>query len=98
MSLVEIDKQNDELILNDDKVPAPVKLMWTKLKDREAYLKEQNKLNTVYINDFQQRDNNYETVNYINYVWQEIMIYGLSNEIINAFKMKLQNIYSLVKK
>ncbi len=97
MNLVDTDTYYDNIILIDS-VPAPVKTMWTTLKDRIAYVRQQNKLNNVYINNYQNRDDNYETINYVNYVWQELMIYNLSNEIMTGFKIKLQNLYQLVRK
>jgi hypothetical protein len=59
---------------------------------------QQKKLNTIYINDYLQRDNNYEIMNFIKYTWEDIQIYNLSNEILNIFKLKLTELYNLIKK
>jgi len=90
-------KYNDR-ILNDDTLPGPVKKAWSTIKAKEYNLLQQNKLDTVYINDYQQRDFNYETINFINYTWQDIQVYNLPKDVLDIFKNKLINLYNLVKK
>jgi len=85
-------------ILNDDTLPGPVKKAWSTIKEKEYNLLQQNKLDTIYINDYQQRDFNYETINFINYVWQDIQVYNLPKDVLDIFKNKLINLYNLVKK
>jgi hypothetical protein len=87
----------DIIILNDDRLPGPVKQIWGTLRTKELYLIQQNKLNTVYINDYQQRDTNNELSNYINYTWQNLQMYNLPNNILMIFKNKLLNLSKLIK-
>ena len=87
----------DFTILNDDTLPGPVRQIWETLRTKELYLIQQNKLNTIYINDYQQRDMNNELKNYINYTWQNIQIYKLPENILLAFKNKLINLEKLIK-
>jgi hypothetical protein len=94
----QLDETNmDFTIMNDDTIPGPVKQMWSSLRTKELYLIQQNKLNTVYINDYQQRDLNNELVNYINYTWQTLQIYKLPLKIIMMFRYKLSSLSKLIK-
>ena len=87
----------DITILNDDTLPGPVKQIWGTLRTKELYLIQQNKLNTIYINDYQQRDSNNELSNYINYTWQNIQMYNLPTNILMIFRNKLLNLAKLIK-
>jgi hypothetical protein len=85
-------------IMNNDKIPGPVKKTWATIKEKEYYVLQQNKLNTIFINDYQQRDFNYEIINFINYTWQDIQVYNLPKDVLDIFKQKLTNLYNIVKK
>jgi hypothetical protein len=94
----QLDETNmDITIMNDDTIPGPVKQIWSSLRTKELYLIQQNKSNTVYINDYQQRDLNNELTNYINYTWQTLLMYKLPSKIIMIFKYKLSNLSKLIK-
>ena len=85
-------------IMNDDKIPGPVKKTWATIKEKEYNVLQQNKLDTIFINDYQQRDFNYEIINFINYTWQDIQVYNLPKDVLDIFKYKLTNLYNIVKK
>ena len=83
-------------IMNDDSLPGPVKQMYSTIRNRELYLMQQQKLNTIYINDYQQRDSNIELTNYINITWQNLLEYKLPNDILLIFRNKLLNLAKLI--
>jgi hypothetical protein len=87
---------DENKILTDVNIAAPVKLLWTKLRDKETYLIQQKKLNTFFINDYQTKDNNADVVNYINFTWGELRKYNLPNEIVEIFKKRLNKIKQLL--
>jgi hypothetical protein len=89
---------DDYRILNDDTLPGPVKQIWSSIKDKKLYLIKQKQLNTVFINDYQQKDSNIEIINYINMTWQSILIYKLSSDVLILFKNKLLELNSLLDK
>ena len=60
-----LDDKIDYQILMNDTLPGPVKNTWRTIKQKIEFLKNQNKLNTIFINDYLQRDNNYEIMNFI---------------------------------
>jgi len=95
-----IDQANKEdiIILEDDKLPRPVKDIWRTIKVKQNYIIQQNKLATVYTVNYQQRDINVETINYINYSWQELSQYNLNNNILELFKKRLIILYNLINK
>lgn len=95
---IALDDKNDYKILMNENIPGPVKNTWRKLKEKIKFIQQQNKLNTIYINDYLQRDNNYETMNFIKYTWEDIKVYNLSNEILNIFKLKLIELSNLIQK
>jgi len=88
----------DFRIMHDDSLPGPVKQMYSTIRDKELYLIKQQKLNTVYINDYQQRDSNIELTNYVNFTWQNILMYNLPSDILLIFKNKLLNLARLISK
>jgi hypothetical protein len=87
----------DYLIMNDDNLPGPVKQIWSTIRTKESYILQQNKLNTLFINDYEQRDSNNELTNYINYTWQTLLIYKLPTNILMMFKYKLLNLSKLIR-
>ena len=87
---------DENKIFTDINIAAPVKLLWTRLRDKENYLIQQKKLNTFFINDYQTRDNNADVVNYINFTWGELRKYNLPIEIIEIFKKRLTKIQQLI--
>jgi hypothetical protein len=87
---------DENKILTDVNIAAPVKLLWTRLRDKENYLIQQKKLNTFFINDYQTKDNNADVVNYINFTWGELRKYNLPIEIIEIFKKRLTKIQQLI--
>jgi hypothetical protein len=89
---------NDYRIMNDDSLPGPVKQIWSSIKDKQLYLTKQKQLNTVFINDYQQRDSNIEIINYINMTWQSILMYKLPSNVLILFKNKLLELNSMLKK
>ena len=91
------DKIDYEILMNDN-IAGPVKNTWRTIKQKIEFLKNQNKLNTIYINDYLQRDNNYEIVNFIKYTWDDIQVYNLSSDILDIFKKKLTELSQLIKK
>ena len=93
----QLNMTDDYRILNDDKLPGPVKQIWSSIKDKKLYLIKQKQLNTVFINDYQQKDLNIEIINYINMTWQSILIYKLSSNILILFKNKLLELNSILK-
>ena len=93
-----LDDKFDYQILMDEDIPGPVKNTWKKIKEKIKLIQQQNKLNTVYINDYLQRDNNYETMNFIKYTWDDMKVYNLSNEILNIIKLKLIELSNLIQK
>jgi hypothetical protein len=95
---IAVDDKIDYQILMDDDIPGPVKNSWKKIKEKIHFVKQQNKLNTVYINDYLQRDNNYETKNFIKYTWNDIQVYNLSKDTLNIFKSKLIELLNLIQK
>jgi len=94
----ELNMTDDYKILNDDTLPGPVKQIWSSIKDKKLYLIKQTQLNTVFINDYQQKDLNIEIINYINMTWQSILIYKLSSDVLILFKNKLLELNSLLNK
>jgi len=94
----ELNMTDDYKILNDDTLPGPVKQIWSSIKDKKLYLIKQKQLNTVFINDYQQKDLNIEIINYINMTWQSILIYKLSSDVLILFKNKLLELNSLLNK
>jgi hypothetical protein len=95
----QLDTTNDDYrIMNDDSLPGPVKQIWSSIKDKQLFLIKQKQLNTVYINDFQQRDSNIEIINYINMTWQSILIYNLPPNVLILFKNKLLELNSILNK
>ena len=93
----QLNMTDDYRILNDDKLPGPVKQIWSSIKDKKLYLIKQKQLNTVFINDYQQKDLNIEIINYINMTWQSILIYKLLSNILLLFKNKLLELNSILK-
>jgi hypothetical protein len=94
----QLDETNmDFTIMNDDTIPGPVKQIWASIRTKELYLIQQNKLNTVFINDYQQRDLNNELTNYINYTWQTLLTYKIPSNIIMMFKYRLRSLSKLIK-
>jgi hypothetical protein len=89
--------EDDYRIMNDDTLPGPVKQIWSSIKDKQLFLMKQKQLNTVFINDYQQRDSNIEIINYINMTWQSILIYKLPANILILFKNKLLELDSILK-
>jgi hypothetical protein len=87
--------ENDYKIMNDDSLPGPVKQIWSSIKDKKIYFIQQQKLINIYTTDFQQRDTNIEILNYINYTWQDLLIYNLPINILLLFKNKLLDLNSL---
>jgi len=93
-----LDDKIDYKVLMNDNIPGPVKNAWRTIKQKIEFLKNQNKLNTIYINDYLQRDNNYEMMNFIKYTWDDIQVYNLSSDILDIFKTKLTELSQLIKK
>jgi hypothetical protein len=94
----QLDTTNDDYrIMNDDSLPGPVKQIWSSIKDKQLFLTKQKQLNTVFINDYQQRDSNIEIINYINLTWQNVLMYNLKPNIIKLFKTKLLELNSMLK-
>jgi hypothetical protein len=91
-----ITSEDDYRIMNDDTLPGPVKQIWSSIKDKQLFLMKQKQLNTVFINDYQQRDSNIEIINYINMTWQSILIYKLPSNVLILFKNKLLELNSIV--
>lgn len=87
---------DDYRIMNDDSLPGPVKQIWSSIKDKQLFLIKQKQLNTVFINDFQQRDSIIEVINYINITWQSILMYKLPSNVLILFKNKLLELNSIV--
>jgi hypothetical protein len=87
----------DYIILNDDSIPGPVKQIWSAIKDKQLFLIKQKQLNTVFINDYQQRDSNIEIINYINMTWQTLLMYKLPPNILILFKNKLLELDLILK-
>jgi len=90
------DTENDYKIMNDDKLPGPVKQIWSSIKDKKMYLIKQNQLNTIYINNYQHRDTNIEIINYINITWQNLLMYNIPINILMIFKNRLLELNSLI--
>jgi len=86
----------EKILLTNVDIAAPVKLLWLRLLEKEKYLIEQNKLNTFVINNTQTQDLKFDVINYINYTWEQIRYYNVSNEVTELFKSKLTDIYNLV--
>jgi len=86
----------DYRIMNDDSLPGPVKQMYSTIRNKELYLIQQQKLNTIYINDYQQRDSNIELTNYINITWQSLLEYKLPYDILLIFRNKLLSLAKLI--
>ena len=93
----QLDTTNDDYrIMNDDSLPGPVKQIWSSIKDKQLFLIKQKQLNTVFINDYQQRDSNIEIINYINMTWQSILMYNLPSNVLILFKNKLLELNSIL--
>jgi hypothetical protein len=88
---------DDYQIMNDDTLPGPVRQIWLSIKDKKLYLIKQKQLNTVFINDYRQKDLNIEIINYVNMTWQSILIYNLSSDVLILFKDKLLELNSILK-
>ena len=93
-----LDDKIDYKILMNDNLPGPVKNTWRTIKQKIEYLKNQNKLNTIYIKDYLQRDNNYEVMNFIKYTWEDIQVYNLPSDILDTFKTKLMELANIIEK
>ena len=88
---------DENKILTDVNIAAPVKLLWTRLRDKETYLIQQKKLNTFFISNYLTNDVKADTVNYINFTWGELRKYNLPMEIIEIFKNRLTKIQLLLQ-
>ena len=87
------DRNDDVKILNNDSIPGPVKNTWSKIKDKELYIIQQNNNRSVYVNDYQLKDAKIEVKNFINYTWEDLQNYGLSSDILELFKKRLERLY-----
>jgi hypothetical protein len=88
---------DENKILTDVNIAAPVKLLWTRLRDKESYLIQQKKLNTIFISDYLTNDVKADTVNYINFTWGELRKYNLPMEVVEIFKNRLTKIQLLLQ-
>jgi len=89
---VKVNKEDDIKILDNDSIPGPVKQSWIKIKDKELYMINQLKNKNIYTTEYQTRDDKVDLKNFINYTWQDIQSYNLSNEIVLLFKTKLEGL------
>ena len=89
---VRVNKEDDIKILDDDSIPGPVKQSWIKIKDKELYMTNQLKNKNIYTTEYQTRDDKVDLKNFINYTWQDIQSYNLSNEILLLFRTKLEGL------
>ena len=90
------DRNDDVKILNNDSIPGPVKNTWSKIKDKEGYITQQNNNKSVYVIDYQLRDAKIEVKNFINYTWEDLQNYRLSPDILQLFKKRLERLYSKI--
>jgi len=88
---------DENKILTDVNIAAPVKLLWTRLRDKETYLIQQKKLNTFFISNYLTNDVKADTVNYINFTWGELRKYNLPMEVVEIFKRRLTKIQLLLQ-
>lgn len=100
---VPISNKNDELDLNDDKkilinndLPGPVRQTWMTIKDKELYITNQKKSTNIYTYQYQLRDTKLEIINFINYTWQDLQNYNISNDILLIFKNRLLRLNQLI--
>ena len=89
---VRVNKEDDIKILDDDSIPGPVKQSWIKIKDKELYMTNQLKNKNIYTTEYQARDDKVDLKNFINYTWQDIQSYNLSNDILVLFRTKLEGL------
>jgi len=94
-TLKNFDEEDKKILINND-LPGAVRELWITIKDKEIYIVNLKKNINVYTFQYQLRDTKLEIINFVNYTWQDLQNYNLSNEVLLIFKNRLLHLSKLV--
>ena len=97
MKVISVNLLEDKQVLINNDLPGPVRNTWSTIKDKELLIIQEKKQHNVYILQYQLRDRKIETINFINYTWQDLQNYNLPDNILNLFKKRLLRLFNNIQ-